>query len=108
MTEEIERRDNSKIYMLLGELKRGLKDQGDNFNQHCNTEDIDRRDLKDGITAINLTLAGGVKCPHKEDIKDNVKGVGTLRTKMKFVVWIGSIFTLAGLGVIGKWISKHL
>ncbi len=44
----------------------------------------------------------------EDQTKKNTGDVGTLKTKMTIVTWVGSAFALAGLSVIGKWIYKHL
>jgi len=42
------------------------------------------------------------------ETKKNTEAISPLKTKMGFVVWIGGLFTITGLGVIGRWVYNHL
>ncbi len=85
MNFEPERRDNSKLYMLLGQLQQAQEDHGRHLTNHCETEDLDRKELKDGILKIQLKLAKGIECPHEETIENSKDAINSMKGERKFL-----------------------
>ena len=71
------RRGTQELYKFMGRVEQHLKDSDQrqdrrdkDMKTHCENEDVDRKDIKEAIVDIQLTLQKAIICPFENTIED--------------------------------------